>query len=150
MQTVIYHQDLPISVNEAWDFFSNPVNLKEITPREMGFDIKNGPLPDKIYPGMIIIYRVSPLWGIPMTWVTEITQVEAPNYFIDDQRSGPYAYWHHQHFLREKGSGVEVVDILNYKIPFGFIGRILEKLIVKRKVKKIFEYRREQLNRIFG
>jgi ligand-binding SRPBCC domain-containing protein len=124
--------------------------LKEITPPEMGFNVINGPLPDKVYPGMIIIYKVSPLLNIPMRWVTEITQVEAPNYFIDNQKAGPYAFWHHQHFFKETKDGVVVSDLLSYKVPLGILGQVLERLIVKRKVEKIFEYRKKRLKMIFG
>ena len=115
----------------------------------MGFDILTDPLPDKVYPGMVIIYRVRPLWGIPMKWVTEITQVMEPDFFIDNQKSGPYAYWHHQHFINETDTGTEIMDIINFKVPFGIVGRILEKAIVKRKVQEIFEYRKKKLEELF-
>ncbi len=147
---MIFKQNIPVSLQEAWRFFSNPENLKEITPAEMGFDILNGPLPEKIYPGMIIIYTVRPLLNIPMTWVTEITQVEEPGYFIDNQKAGPYAYWHHQHFLKETETGVEVTDIVNFKAPLGVLGRIMEKLVIRKKVDQIFDYRKARLVELFG
>lgn len=149
MQTFETKQELSISLQEGWEFFSNPANLKKITPEKMGFDILNESLPSEIYPGMIIKYRVRPLWSIPMKWVTEITQVNAPNYFIDNQKSGPYAYWHHQHFLRETDTGIEIHDIVNYKVPFGLIGQWIEQILVKKKVAEIFEYRRLRLKEIF-
>lgn len=150
MKTIEKRQKLPISVEEAWGFFSNPSNLKKITPDHMGFEILNGPLPDAIYPGMIIIYAVRPLFNIPMKWVTEITQVEAPRYFIDNQKSGPYAFWHHQHFIEETETGVEIIDIVNFKVPFGVVGKLLEKWIVSRKVEEIFAYRSAVMKNIFG
>lgn len=150
MQTLVQRQELPISVETAWDFFSNPKNLKKITPGYMGFDILNDSLPGQIYPGMIIRYRVRPLWNVPVTWVTEITQVEAPHFFIDNQKYGPYSYWHHQHFFREIPNGVEIEDIVNYRLPVPGIGTVLERLIVKKKVLEIFEFRRSVLEQIFG
>ena len=149
MQTLHQKQELPISKERAWAFFSDPRNLQRITPPYMGFDILTDPLPDKVYPGMVIIYRVRPLWGIPMKWVTEITQVMEPDFFIDNQKSGPYAYWHHQHFINETDTGTEIMDIINFKVPFGIVGRILEKAIVKRKVQEIFEYRKKKLEELF-
>ena len=116
----------------------------------MGFDILNSNLPEKVYPGMIISYTVRPLWGFPMTWVTEITQVDEPNYFIDNQKSGPYAFWHHQHFFKAVEGGVEMTDIINYKVPFGFIGRLIENFLVEKKVRAIFDYRKSKLESIFS
>jgi ligand-binding SRPBCC domain-containing protein len=149
MQTLEQKQQLPIGLQEAWEFFSNPANLKLITPPYMGFDILNESLPGKIYPGMIIHYRVKPLLSIPMKWVTEITQVDPMHYFIDNQKSGPYTYWHHQHFFREIKAGVEMVDIVNYKAPFGVFGRVAEKTIVAKKVAEIFEFRKGRLEQLF-
>jgi len=133
-------QVLPISMEEAWDFFSSPDNLKEITPDHMGFDITS-PAQKKMYPGMLITYRVSPLLGIKMRWCTEITQVKENQYFIDEQRFGPYKMWHHQHHFKAVEGGVEMKDIVHYGIPLGFLGRIANSLFVKSQLRDIFEYR---------
>ncbi|MCB0804220.1 MAG: SRPBCC family protein [Bacteroidales bacterium] len=149
MKTLTRTQHLPIKIEEAWDFFSNPLNLKEITPDYMGFEITNQKDLTEMHPGMIITYIVKPLLNIPMNWVTEITQVKKPWYFVDSQLSGPYAYWHHQHFFRETATGVEMKDIVNYAAPFGWIGRGAEYLIVNKKVVEIFDFRYKKLNQIF-
>lgn len=143
-------QTLPIDIHEAWKFFSSPDNLKSITPARMGFHITSDYRENKMYPGMIITYVVKPLLGIPFKWVTEITHVSEPYYFVDEQRFGPYSFWHHQHKFFKTDGGVRMVDILHYRIKFGFIGRIANRLIVEREVKKIFEYRRGKLQEIFG
>lgn len=142
-------QFLPISLEEAWAFFSDPRNLNKITPSEMNFQILDD-LPARVYPGMIIRYKVSPMLGIKMNWVTEITQVEDKAFFIDDQRVGPYKLWHHQHIFREVEGGVEMTDIVTYAIPFGILGQIAGKLFVHDKVKGIFTYRESVLDNLFS
>lgn len=142
-------QKLPISVAEAWDFFSSPKNLATITPDELGFQIKSD-LPEKMYPGMFIQYTVKPLLGIPMTWVTEITQVDEPHFFIDEQRVGPYAIWHHQHFFKAIPGGVEMMDIVDYRLPLAPFGNFMQPLIIKGKLKQIFDYRNEKMIELFG
>lgn len=143
-------QCLPISLHEAWDFISSPENLKTITPDYMRFEITSQPLRYKMYPGMIITYKVRPVLGIPINWATEITQVNEPVYFIDEQLSGPYAFWHHQHFLKEIEGGVEMMDLIHYKIPLGFLGDMMNLLFVKRQLKGIFQYRFDKLIELFG
>ena len=142
-------QKLPISVAKAWDFFSSPKNLATITPDELGFQIKSE-LPEKMYPGMFIQYTVKPLLGIPMTWVTEITQVNEPHFFIDEQRVGPYAIWHHQHFFKKIPDGVEMTDIVDYQLPLAPFGNFMHPLIIKGKLKQIFDYRKEKMVELFG
>lgn len=142
-------QKLPITLNEAWDFFSSPKNLSEITPKEMGFIITNKPSKE-IFAGQIITYKVSPIAGIKLNWMTEITQVKDKQYFIDNQRLGPYALWHHQHYFKEIEGGVLISDEVNYKLPFGILGDIIHALIVKNKLKKIFDYRFNVLEERFG
>ncbi len=142
-------QKLPISVNKAWDFLSSPINLKTITPEYMGFNILSG-ADRKMYPGQIIQYIVTPLFGIKTKWVTEITHVQENKYFVDEQRFGPYALWHHKHFIRPIKGGVEMEDIIDYKIPFGLIGQLVHPIIVKPKLKEIFDYRHDKLIEIFG
>lgn len=141
-------QQLPISVEEAWLFLSNPKNLKTITPDYMGFDIVSGES-DKMYPGQIIEYIVKPILGIPIKWVTEITHVVENKYFVDEQRFGPYSLWHHKHFIKEIPNGVEMEDLIHYKIPFGFVGQLVHPLLVKPKLEQIFEYRQKKLIELF-
>ncbi len=140
---------LPISINEAWDFFSNPQNLPLITPPWLNFEITSQ-LGDKMYAGMIITYLVHPLFNIPTTWVTEITHVNEPLYFVDEQRFGPYKFWHHQHIFREVENGIEMEDIVSYAVPFGFIGRIANSLMISKKIKFIFDFRMQVLKKMFG
>lgn len=142
-------QQIPLSLNEAWDFFSNPNQLPEITPSWMGFDVKDVP-PQKMYPGMILTYQLKPLYGIKLNWVTEITHVSAPHYFVDEQRFGPYRFWHHQHHFKEANSGTEMKDIVHYALPFAIIGRTVHRLNVEKKLKTIFQYRKDKLNELFG
>ncbi len=146
---LFYSQKLPISIDEAWDFLSSPNNLKLITPESMNFKIIDWDK-KKAYPGQIIQYTVSPVLGLKIKWVTEITQVIKNSYFIDEQRFGPYSFWHHKHFIKEIDNGILMEDVIHYKIPFGFIGKILNKLYVQNKLDKIFKYRENKLNEIFG
>ena len=143
-------QNIPISLDAAWDFFSSPANLKEITPSNLGFQIVSKYHGEKMYPGQIIEYIVKPILGIPLYWMTEITHVEDKKYFVDEQRTGPYAIWHHEHHFTEIKGGVHMTDILTYAIPYGIIGRIANKLIVEKEVKTIFAYRDEEIKKLFG
>ncbi|MFN8286814.1 MAG: SRPBCC family protein [Chitinophagales bacterium] len=143
-------QNIPASKAEVWDFISSPANLKEITPPSMGFIITSANLPAKMYAGMIISYKVTPLLGIPLTWVTEITQVVDGAYFIDEQRIGPYALWHHQHKLVEIPGGICMTDIISYEPPFGPLGAIANTLFISNKLKEIFDYRFEAVVKRFG
>ncbi|MEQ8925856.1 MAG: SRPBCC family protein [Fulvivirga sp.] len=142
-------QFLPISISEAWDFFSSPRNLKHITPSHMKFDIKYISGEEKMYAGQIIRYKLQPLPGIPVSWTTEITHVNEPAFFVDEQRFGPYALWHHQHRFKEVSGGVEMEDEVNYAIPFGWLGRFANWLFVGKKVKAIFDYRFKVLEERF-
>ena len=146
---LVKEQFVPTSIDEVWDFISSPGNLKEITPDHMGFDITSDSLPEKIYAGMIISYKVRPLLGIPMTWVTEITHVVDKKYFIDEQRIGPYALWHHQHIIEPSGQGVLMTDIISYKPPLGFLGSIANALFIRKQLEGIFAYRKEALRKHF-
>ncbi|WP_276391839.1 SRPBCC family protein [Eudoraea chungangensis] len=142
-------QYLPMSKKEAWDFLSSPANLKVITPEHMGFNILDG-ADRKMFPGQIIQYIVSPFAGIKTKWVTEITHVKEGSYFVDEQRFGPYALWHHKHFIREIDGGVAMEDVIDYKLPFGIIGQMMHPILVKRQLKKIFAYRENKLEELFG
>lgn len=142
-------QKLPASLDKVWDFFRQPQNLKAITPEYMGFNIKRS-FGENMYAGQIIEYTVTPLLGIPMYWMTEITHVEEGKYFVDEQRFGPYSLWHHQHHFKEIPGGVEMTDLLHYKIPFWFIGDIANTLLVKKKLKEIFDFRYQKAEELFG
>ena len=149
--TIERTQRLPINLDEAWDFFSSPKNLKEITPDYMGFDIKSDPRHlAAMYPGQIITYTVRPVLGIPMFWMTEITQVRDKEFFIDEQRVGPYRIWHHQHHFKAIEGGVEMGDIVHYQLPLGPLGAIANWLFVKKQLQGIFEYRFRVLEERFG
>ncbi|WP_299551046.1 SRPBCC family protein [Seonamhaeicola sp.] len=142
-------QKLPITLEAAWNFLSNPENLKTITPEYMGFHILSGA--DKpMYAGQIIQYIVTPVLGIKTKWVTEITHVTDKHYFVDEQRFGPYALWHHKHFIKEIEGGIEMEDIVDYKLPLGFLGRLIHPVLVKPKLEEIFSYRTQKLEAIFG
>ncbi len=142
-------QQLPISMDEAWDFLSNPANLKEITPKYMSFDIISG-ADRPMFAGQIIQYIVTPILGIKTTWVTEITHVVDKEYFVDEQRFGPYALWHHKHFIKPVEGGVEMEDIIDYKVPLGFLGRLVHPILVKPKLTEIFNHRTKKLIELFG
>lgn len=142
-------QKLPISMDVAWEFLSNPRNLKTITPEYMSFNIISG-ADRKMYAGQIIQYTVTPILGIKAKWVSEITQVVDREYFIDEQRFGPYAFWHHKHFIKEIEGGVEMEDVIDYKVPMGILGQLVHPFLVKPKLEEIFEYRRKKLIELFG
>lgn len=144
-------QKLPISLEEAWDFISSPYNLKKITPEYMGFEITNGiKESDKMFAGQIIAYKINILPFVKSEWVTEISHVKDKDYFVDEQRFGPYSFWHHKHQLIAIDGGVEMHDTVNYKIPFGIFGRLAHSIFIKRQLKSIFEYRTDKMNSIFG
>ena len=146
---LIKTQIVPASIDEIWEFISSPANLKKITPDYMGFDITSDNLAEKMYPGMIISYKVRPLLGIPMTWVTEITHVVEKKYFVDEQRVGPYALWHHQHFIEPYENGVMMRDIISYRPPLGFLGSIANALFIRKQLEGIFKYREAALRMRF-
>ncbi|MBK6354589.1 MAG: SRPBCC family protein [Saprospiraceae bacterium] len=143
-------QKIPATLDVVWDFMSAPKNLKTITPPYMGFDILTEDLPEKVYPGMLIHYHVSPLLGIKMKWLTEITHVEEGTYFVDEQRSGPYKIWHHEHHLKAIPNGVMMVDLIHYVPPFGFLGDIAQSMFIKNQLEEIFSFRHRKLIEMFG
>ena len=143
-------QNIPISLGLAWDFFSRPDNLKEITPAKLGFEIISQHHGEKMYAGQLIEYTVKPILGIPLYWMTEITHVQDKQYFIDEQRFGPYSLWHHQHHFKEIEGGVEMTDIVHYKLPLWFLGDIAQVVMVKKQLKEIFNFRVEAVEKKFG
>jgi ligand-binding SRPBCC domain-containing protein len=142
-------QVIPTTIEKAWNFFSDPTNLPLITPAAMSFKIISEHHGEKMYPGQIIEYYVAPIAGIRLYWMTEITHVEEYHYFVDEQRFGPYAMWHHQHFFRPLDGGVEMTDIVHYKNPFGFLGTATDSFITRPRLKNIFDYRRDMVEEIF-
>lgn len=133
-------QDLPVSLVEAWDFFSSPKNLAKITPKDLGFEVL-GAVPEHMYEGLFIHYKVSPLFGIRMKWTTEITHVKEHRYFVDEQRMGPYRIWHHEHFFEETAEGVRMRDVVHYALPFGILGQLVHPWVVKPRLEEIFNFR---------
>lgn len=142
-------QKLPVSVEEIWNFISNPKNLSVITPKQMGFNTLSGD-DREMFSGQIIHYTITPLFGIKMQWVTEIKHVEHNRFFIDEQRFGPYKFWHHKHFIKEIDGGVEMEDVVHYIVPMGILGQIAHPLLVKPNLDAIFEFRRRKLIELFG
>ena len=149
LYTLHKKQNLPISKATAWAFLSNPKNLKTITPDYMGFHILSG-ADRPMIAGQIIQYIDTPVLGIKTKWVTEIAHVVEGEYFVDEQRFGPYALWHHKHFIKEIDGGIEMEDIIDYKLPFGFVGQMAHPFLVKPKLEEIFNYRCHKLEELFG
>ena len=143
-------QIISSDIDTIWDFVSSPKNLKEITPSYMLFQITSDNLDQKMYPGMIITYKVAPILNIKINWMTEITHVRDKEFFIDEQRFGPYIFWHHKHFISEIDGGVLMEDIIHYKPPLGPIGSLLNSLFIDSKLNSIFKYRELELIKIFG
>ncbi len=142
-------QSIKVSLDKAWDFFSSPANLQVITPSSLGFKIISQHHGEKMYPGQVIEYYISPLLSIPLYWMTEITHVEDKKYFVDEQRFGPYDLWHHQHHFKEVNGEVEMTDIVHYKLPFWFLGDIAHELFVKKQLQEIFDYRVKKVEELF-
>ena len=143
-------QKIPASLEDTWQFFSDPNNLLAVTPPFLNLKVTNEVFGHEAYAGQIITYTVKPLLGIPVFWMTEITNVEPLKFFVDEQRKGPYKLWHHQHHFKRIEGGVEMTDIVHYRLPFGFLGRIAHPLIVKSKLREIFDFRFQKVNELFG
>lgn len=141
-------QTLPVSVEKAWQFFSSPLNLPSITPPWLNLKVV-GEVPDRMFPGMVIRCRVAPLFGIPVNWISEITHVDPPHYFVDEQRLGPYRFWHHLHHIRPIGSGIEMIDTVSYSLKYGPFGRLMHAFVVKKRLEAIFNFRQKTLERLF-
>lgn len=143
-------QFIPLSLQDAWAFFSSPANLQAITPPDVHFTVTSSLHGDSIYPGQIIEYKIRPFWIIEWYWMTEITHVEPGRYFADEQRYGPYSLWHHQHHFKEVPGGVEMTDIVHYKLPGGWLGELLAGRLVEKKLQQIFSFRYETIEGLFG
>ena len=141
--------EISIPISKAWEFFSSPENLAKVTPQEMNFLITSGK-PKKAYSGQIISYKVNVLKYFRLNWVTEITNIEFEKYFVDEQRFGPYKMWHHEHlFERIDDHNCKMIDIVSYKLPFGFLGKWGHKLFIKKQLKTIFDYRIKVMKNLF-
>lgn len=144
-------QVIPVSLEEAWDFFSSPLNLDIITPPDMNFRVRSEfKKADRVFAGMMIQYTVSPLFKIPLRWTTEITEVQHHHHFIDEQRKGPFAYWHHEHFFEEVNEGVKMTDRVSWRVPGWIFGDLINMLVVQKRVEAIFEFRKLKMQELFG
>lgn len=141
---------IPTELETLWGFFSDAKNLAILTPAYMNFTVTSGDLPHEIYPGQVITYKVSPVLGIPLFWMTEITHIVPNKLFVDEQRKGPYRLWHHQHHFEQKSDGVLMTDIVHYQLPMGFLGNIAYLLFIKKQLHNIFEYRYNKIEEIFN
>jgi len=143
-------QLLPVDMQTAWVFFSTPGNLALITPPEMDFKTLTALEAGEIYNGLLIDYKVKPLWGIPMAWKTEIKNVQKPFSFTDVQLKGPYRCWEHTHTFTQKDNGVLMQDVVKYELPFGVLGSLTHTLLVRKKIEALFSYRKAAIERIFN
>ena len=145
-----WQQFVPGHLDEVWQFFSRPENLDDLTPADLSFEVLSDLDGVKMYEGMLIQYDIRPLLGIRMRWVTEITHIRDHVYFIDEQRFGPYALWHHQHHFEPVEGGVLMRDVLHYKIPYGLLGTLVDTLLVDEKIEGIFAFREQKVRERFG
>ena len=150
IHTLEQTQTVPGTLQDCWSFFSDPRNLTRITPPELGIEVLSD-LPPRMHPGLMIQYRVRPLFGVPLTWLTEITQVDEPHSFVDEQRVGPYRIWHHEHRFADGGNGTVIMhDKVTYVLPFGPLGEIAHPLVVQPQLRRIFDFRTEAVKKIFS
>lgn len=145
-----YEQKIPVSLDTIWEFMSTPRSLAKITPPDVRMEMTSELDSEKMYAGQIIQYKLYPMLGIKMTWVTEITQVKEKEYFVDTQPFGPYSFWHHKHLFKSIEGGVLMTDIIDYKLPMGFIGDIANSLFIRKKLEKVFEHRFKAMEELFG
>ncbi|WP_041348082.1 SRPBCC family protein [Niastella koreensis] len=150
LYTIETKQLIRADLANVWAFMSNPRNLARLTPPYLGFEVLSKENNDRMYPGQIIEYYVKPLLNIKLHWVTEITHVQDESYFVDEQRFGPYAFWHHKHFLRETAGGVEMHDLVHYKLPLALLGKLANEAFVKKQLKRIFDFRYQQIEILFN
>lgn len=141
-------QVIPTDLQTCWEYFSAPANLSVITPDYVDFRVHT-PVPEVMYEGLIIRYTIRPILGIPLTWISEITKIKEENYFIDEQRRGPYGMWHHEHHFKEVEGGVEMTDLISYRMPFGVFGKLVHRLFVRKQLESIFDYRIRKVNELF-
>ena len=142
-------QVIPRGLDEVWTFFCAPGNLNSITPPDMNFEIVTGG-DVKMYAGQMIEYRVEFVRGLRSLWLTEITHVRGHEYFVDEQRAGPYRLWHHEHAFETVKGGVKMIDRVTYILPFGPLGDVVHALWVGRRLKYIFDFRYKKIAELFG
>ena len=147
--TLEVKQQLQVNIDKAWEFFSNPSNLEKLTPGNISFNVTSGNV-DKMYQGQIITYKIGIFPMIKSNWVTEITFVNKNAYFIDEQRFGPYKMWHHEHIFETKGSATEMTDKISFALPFGFLGHLAYLLFVRKRLKEIFQFRKEVIGNLLN
>jgi ligand-binding SRPBCC domain-containing protein len=141
-------QFIKASISEVWDFISSPKNLQSITPSYMQLRVVSD-LPEKMYEGMVIAYKVRPMLRIQVTWVSKITEVVENKFFVDEQLTGPYKIWRHEHRIEEVDNGIMMTDLVTYVPPLGAIGKIANKLFIRNKIQDIFSYREYAINNKF-
>jgi ligand-binding SRPBCC domain-containing protein len=142
-------QRFPGALGAAWEFFATPRNLDRITPPWLRFELLSS-APDRMCAGLLIHYRLRPMCGIPVTWTTEIVEVDEPRRFVDVQSKGPYLAWRHEHHFREVPGGVEMEDRVHYALPGGMLGEPAHVYIVRPRLARIFEFRRRTVEELFG
>lgn len=142
-------QIIPASIETVWAYFCDPKNLNPITPPDMNFEIIAGG-DEEMYAGQIIEYRVEFVHGIRSPWLTEIAHVRAYEYFVDEQRMGPYRFWYHQHRFELIANGVKMTDHVTYAAPFGLLGDLVHAIYIRNRLKTIFDFRHQKISEIFG
>lgn len=150
LHTLQTTQFIKSDINTVWKFMSSPKNLAAITPEYMQFEVLSDLGGGIMYPGQIIEYNVKPLLGIKLHWVTEITHVQDLQFFVDEQRFGPYKFWHHKHFLKQVNGGVEMFDFVHYQLPLGLLGILGNELFVKKQLQQVFDYRFKAVDKLFN
>ena len=150
LHTLQTTQFIKSDITTVWDFMSSPKNLATITPEYMQFEVLSDLGDGKMYPGQLIEYYVRPLLGIKLHWVTEITHVQEFQFFVDEQRFGPYKFWHHKHFLKQVDGGVEMFDLVHYQLPLGLLGKLGNELFVKKQLQQVFDYRFKVVDKLFN
>jgi ligand-binding SRPBCC domain-containing protein len=141
---------LNTDIETLWQFMATPANLNELTPPQLQFQIVSE-LPDKMYNGLMIQYLIKIPWFGRWQWLTEIKHIRAGEYFVDEQRLGPYRLWHHQHLLEPVGADkTRMIDRVSYRLPFGMVGTLLHELWVKKLLDEIFTYRAQRMLQIFA
>ncbi len=150
LHTLQTSQFIKSDIKTVWDFMSSPKNLATITPEYMQFQVLSDLGDGKMYQGQIIEYFVRPILGIKLHWVTEITHVQENDFFVDEQRFGPYKFWHHKHFIKEVNGGVEMNDLVHYQLPFGLIGKLGNEILVKKQLQQVFDYRFKVVEKKFN
>lgn len=150
LHTLQTTQFIKSDINTVWAFMSSPKNLATLTPEYMQFQVLSDLGDGKMYQGQIIEYYVKPLLGIKLHWVTEITHIQELQFFVDEQRFGPYQFWHHKHFFKQVDGGVEMYDLVNYQLPFGLLGKLGHELFVKKQLQQVFDYRFKVIDKLFN